>query len=92
MSHCLLGKLSIRFVRVGYKRNASCIEHANTLDLAPFCKVTSNNLLDIVRDMDPPNVYRPVLAGEASNATHIIAVVAELVASEAVDIRVEEVV
>lgn len=42
--------------------------------------------------MDPANVDGPVLAGEAADAAHVVAVVAELVAPKAVDIRVEDVV
>jgi hypothetical protein len=61
------------------------------LDLPPFGKVSGDNLLHVVAHVDAPHVQRAVLAEEAPHAAHVVAVVAELVAAEAVDVRVEQV-
>lgn len=92
MSHSLLCKLRICLVCVGYKRHAPGIKHADALNLSPFCKMPCHDLLDIVRHMDPANVHCAILAGEAADATHVVAVVAKLVAAKAVNVRVEDVV
>lgn len=92
MRHCLLRKLRVCLVGVCHERHTPIIEHADALDLAPFCKMSRNDLLDVVRHMDSANVDGPVLAGKAAHTTHIIAVVAKLVPTEAVNVRVEDVV
>lgn len=51
-----------------------------------------DNLLDVVRDVDAANVDGAVLAHKGADAAHVVAVVAVLVAAEAVDVGVEEVV
>ncbi len=48
--------------------------------------------LYILRDCNTPDVYCPILAHEAAYAAHVISVVAELVAAEAVHVRVEDIV
>ena len=50
-----------------------------------------NNLLHVVANVNTTNIQRAILTQEAAHAAHVIAVIAELVASEAVDVGVEEV-
>lgn len=59
------------------------------LDLSPFLKVPGNNLLDIIGDMDATNVKCPVHPHKTSNTAHVVSVVTELVASEAINIARE---
>ena len=48
--------------------------------------MSSDHLLDIIRDVYPANVQRAVNSQKAPNTAHVVPVVAELVAPEAVDI------
>lgn len=50
-----------------------------------------DDLLNVVRDVDAADVQRAVLAHETADAAHVVAVVAVLVAPEAVDVGVEHV-
>lgn len=68
------------------------VAQRTSLNLTPFRKVPRHDLLDVVGDMYPADVDRPVLALEASHAIHVVSVVGVLVSSEAVDVRVEHVV
>lgn len=60
--------------------------------LAPLGKVARDNLLNVVADVDAADVERVVLAHERAHAPHVVAIVAELVAAETVNVGVEEVV
>lgn len=60
-------------------------------DLTPFLKVPGHYLLDVVCDVDTTNIKRPVDPHEAADTTHIIPVIAKLVAPEAVDVAWENV-
>jgi hypothetical protein len=53
--------------------------------------MASNNLLNVIRDVDPTHIERAILPSEASHAAHIISVIRKLVAAEAVDVRVEDI-
>lgn len=92
MGHGLLGELGVGLVRVGHKGDAAGVEHARALNLAPFGKVARDNLLDVVRDVDAADVDGAVLSHKGADAAHVVAVVAVLVAAEAVDVGVEDVV
>ena len=50
-----------------------------------------NNLLNIIRNVNPTHIQRAILAHKRSNTAHVIAVVAELVAAETVNVRTEEI-
>ena len=52
----------------------------------------SHNLFNIVGDVYPSYIHRTILSHETAHTTHIISVVGELVAAEAVHVGVEEVV
>lgn len=92
VGHSLLGELSIGLVGVRDESHSPRIKYAYPLDLAPFRKVARHDLLDVVRDVYPSDVDGPVLPHEAADAAHVVAVVRVLVAPEAVDVRVEQVV
>lgn len=79
-------------VRIRNKRNTPRRQNTHPLYLAPFLKMSRNNLLDIVTDMDTTDVKRPILSQKRSDTTHIIPVIAEFVATETVDVGVEDVV
>ena len=92
MRHCLLGELAVGFVGVGDEGHASGSEDADTVDLAPLGEVAGDYLFDVVGDVDAADVQGAVLAHEAADAAHVVAVIAVFVAAEAVDVGVEEVV
>ena len=52
----------------------------------------SYDFLDVVRDMNAPDIDRPVLAHEAASAAHVVAVVGVFIPAKDVDIWIEEVV
>lgn len=54
--------------------------------------MASDDLLNVVGNVYATNVEGAVLAHEAAHASHVVSVVAVLVAAEAVDVRIEDVV
>ncbi len=90
--HGLFRELRVGLIGVGYKGDAAGCEHADAVDLAPFLEVAADDLLDVVGDVDAANVQRAVLAHKGTDAAHVVAVVAVFIATEAVDVGVEEVV
>lgn len=62
------------------KGDSPGIQHAYPLNLAPFRKVPCDNLLDVVANVNAPDVYRTVLPAKATNTAHVISVVGEFVA------------
>ena len=61
-------------------------------NLAPFCEVSSDNFFDIICNVYPANIDRPILPHETSNTAHVIPEVRELVASKAVHVGLEHIV
>jgi hypothetical protein len=60
-------------------------------DLAPLLEMSLHDFFRLrprTRLFDAPNVERAVLSGESADATHVIAIVGELVAREAVFARI----
>ncbi len=89
--HSFLRELRVGFVGVGDKGHAAGGEHADAVDLAPFLEVAGNDFFDVVGDVDAADVEGAVLAHEAADAAHVVAVVAVFVSAEAVDVGVEEI-
>lgn len=91
MRHSLLRKLRLRKSSIRNESHTPRRQHTYSLNLTPLGKMPRNNLLNIIRNMDPTHIQRAILAHKRPNTAHIIAVIAELVAAETVDIRTEEI-
>ena len=89
--HGLLGELRVGFIGVGDKRDATRGEDPDAVDLAPFLEVAGDDFFNVVGDVDAADVEGAVLAHEAADAAHVVAVVAVFIAPETVDVGVEEV-
>ena len=50
-----------------------------------------HNLLNIISNVNSPDVKRPVLPHEAPHSTHIIPIVTVLISPEAINIRIEQI-
>ena len=90
--HCLLRELAVRLVGVGHKGHSPRRQHTDAIHLSPLGKMPRNHLFDIIRDVYPAHIQRPVLPHEAPHPTHVIPVVTVLVPPEAVHVRVEQIV
>lgn len=91
MRHSLSGELRVRLVRIRDERNAAIVQHPNPVDLSPFRKVSGDDFFNVICDVYPAHVKRSVLSHETAHAAHVIAIIAEFVATETVDVGVEEV-
>jgi len=90
--HGFFRELRVSFIGVGYKGHAAGGEHTDAVDLAPFLEMPGDDFFDVVGNVDAADVESAVLAHEAAYAAHVVTVVAVLVPTEAIYVRVVEVV
>lgn len=79
-------------IRIRNKRNTPRRQNTHPLNMSPFLEMSRNDLLDIITDVNTTNVQCPVLSHKRSDTAHVIPVIAEFIAPETVDVRVEDVV
>jgi len=85
--HGLFCELGVDFVDVGDEGDAAVLKDTDALDGAPFFEMPHDGflcLLSVSGLFYPANVEGAILPVEASDATHVVSVIGELVSSETV--------